>query len=344
MPEKVTLPARRYPRTAASWCSPHSWIMVTGFRFSRWRLLPVRRAPRRPSGPPTAGTLASPLTTFSRELTQPAVHRKRWPPCPTPRTRIWHLESSRRHRAGQLGRRIGRSDVASIRGRWRGDGVDAGRPVEGRALSHVAHVSPRRHTLSVFPLRTAGRRGHVRWFSRGRRREPVSSADIGHRCAGCFRKWPPVLSARRHADRTAIRRSQHGAPAAAGARGPDSSRVLHRNVFGVRRRRLRLSDRIGVGPSSSPGLTGGKDRRHVRTAGTDRRVVFSPDGKRAVAKDAPYSVPGDLWMLDLASGRGTRFTFSRRVFARCVVSRRGPHCLLGRPSRRHDLRESRLRT
>jgi serine/threonine protein kinase/Tol biopolymer transport system component len=54
--------------------------------------------------------------------------------------------------------------------------------------------------------------------------------------------------------------------------------------------------------------------------GTDGRVVLSPDGKRAVAKDAPYNVPGDLWMLDLATGQRTRFTFSRNVYSPAVWS------------------------
>ncbi len=54
--------------------------------------------------------------------------------------------------------------------------------------------------------------------------------------------------------------------------------------------------------------------------GTDGRVVLSPDGARAVAKDAPYGVPGDLWMLDLASGGRTRFTFSKEVYSPAVWS------------------------
>jgi eukaryotic-like serine/threonine-protein kinase len=53
---------------------------------------------------------------------------------------------------------------------------------------------------------------------------------------------------------------------------------------------------------------------------TDSRVVLSPDGRRAVAKDAPYNVPGDLWMLDLASGGRTRFTFSKNVYSPAVWS------------------------
>jgi len=54
--------------------------------------------------------------------------------------------------------------------------------------------------------------------------------------------------------------------------------------------------------------------------GTDWRVVLSPDGKRAVVKDAPYDVPGDLWMLDLGGGRRTRFTFKKDVYAPPVWS------------------------
>jgi Tol biopolymer transport system component len=54
--------------------------------------------------------------------------------------------------------------------------------------------------------------------------------------------------------------------------------------------------------------------------GSDRRVVLSPDGRRAVAKDAPYNVPGDLWMLDVASGRRTRFTFKGDVYSPAVWS------------------------
>jgi serine/threonine protein kinase len=129
-----------------------------------------------------------------------------------------------------------------------GAATDAGRPIQRRVRSHVAHVSPRRPLLSVLPLRTAGRGGHVRGFSRRRRGEPVASADIGHRRASGLREWPPLLSARRHTDGATIRRSPPGAPRRAGARGPGrrDDVVLHRNVFGVRRRRLRLSDRIGA--------------------------------------------------------------------------------------------------
>ncbi len=54
--------------------------------------------------------------------------------------------------------------------------------------------------------------------------------------------------------------------------------------------------------------------------GTDRQVVLSPDGARAVAKDAPYDVPGDLWTLDLASGGRTRFTFNKDVYSPAVWS------------------------
>jgi hypothetical protein len=64
----------------------------------------------------------------------------------------------------------------------------------------------------------------------------------------------------------------------------------------------------------------GKSVGTVGPPGTDRRVVLSPDGRRAVAKDAPYNVPGDLWMLDLASGNRTRFTFNKNVYSPAVWS------------------------
>ena len=64
----------------------------------------------------------------------------------------------------------------------------------------------------------------------------------------------------------------------------------------------------------------GKTVGTVGPPGTDGRVVLSPDGQRAIAKDAPYNVPGDLWMLDLASGGRTRFTFSKNVYSAAVWS------------------------
>jgi serine/threonine protein kinase len=57
--------------------------------------------------------------------------------------------------------------------------------------------------------------------------------------------------------------------------------------------------------------------------GTDRLVVLSPDGRRAVVKDAPYDVPGDLWTLDFASGRRTRLTFHKEVYSPGVWSSDG---------------------
>jgi len=64
----------------------------------------------------------------------------------------------------------------------------------------------------------------------------------------------------------------------------------------------------------------GKTVGTIGSPGTDRRVVLSPDGARAVAKDAPYNVPGDLWMLALANGGRTRITFNKDVYAPGVWS------------------------
>ena len=67
----------------------------------------------------------------------------------------------------------------------------------------------------------------------------------------------------------------------------------------------------------------GKTLGTVGSPTTDRQAVLSPDGTKAVVKDAPYSMPGDLWLLDLASGRSTRFTFSKDVFSSAVWSHDG---------------------
>lgn len=64
----------------------------------------------------------------------------------------------------------------------------------------------------------------------------------------------------------------------------------------------------------------GKTLGTLGAPGRDGRVVLSPDGRRAVAKDAPYNVPGDLWMLDRASGGRTRLTSKRDVYSPAVWS------------------------
>jgi eukaryotic-like serine/threonine-protein kinase len=53
---------------------------------------------------------------------------------------------------------------------------------------------------------------------------------------------------------------------------------------------------------------------------TDASIALSPDGKRAVVKDSPYGVPGDLWTIDLATGRRTRLTFQKNVYSPGVWS------------------------
>src|SRR5262249_40755743 len=52
----------------------------------------------------------------------------------------------------------------------------------------------------------------------------------------------------------------------------------------------------------------------------ERAVALSPDGKRAVARDADYDVPGDLWTVDLSSGQRTRLTFRRNDYSPGVWS------------------------
>src|SRR5262249_19000065 len=76
--------------------------------------------------------------------------------------------------------------------------------------------------------------------------------------------------------------------------------------------------------------------------GTDASVVLSPDGKRAVVKDSPFQVPGDLWTLDFAGG-SARVSHSIRTCTRLACGLRiASAWVLGRPSRRHVIRESRV--
>jgi Tol biopolymer transport system component len=64
----------------------------------------------------------------------------------------------------------------------------------------------------------------------------------------------------------------------------------------------------------------GKTVTTLGARGADWRVALSPDDTRAVVKDAPYNVAGDLWMVDVASGRRTRFTFDKNAYSPGVWS------------------------
>jgi eukaryotic-like serine/threonine-protein kinase len=64
----------------------------------------------------------------------------------------------------------------------------------------------------------------------------------------------------------------------------------------------------------------GKTISTIGQPSTDSRVALSPDGKRAALKDAAYGWTGDLWTLDLSSGRRTRLTFTKAVFSPGVWS------------------------
>ena len=103
-------------------CSRRPHKTDYGFAISMHRnggVCRVRRAPRLRSGPPTAATSASPLTTSSGRLTRPAVHRKRWPAFPIPRrgqapgigraTSCWGVGAADRAvRCGECRREVGR--------------------------------------------------------------------------------------------------------------------------------------------------------------------------------------------------------------------------------------------
>ncbi len=131
-------------------------LWLRDFDALEWRRLPGTEGATAPFWSPDSRHLGFTVDEHeSGELIRPAVHRRPWRVFPTPRAGPGPgIEG--RHRVGELGRRIGRSAVESVRGRWRGHGGDRGRLSQGRVQSHVAHVPPRRQTLSVFPLRTAG--------------------------------------------------------------------------------------------------------------------------------------------------------------------------------------------
>ncbi|HEU4892278.1 MAG TPA: protein kinase [Vicinamibacterales bacterium] len=64
----------------------------------------------------------------------------------------------------------------------------------------------------------------------------------------------------------------------------------------------------------------GKAMSTVGPPGADAAISLSPDGKRAVVRDAGYNVPGDLWTIDLSDGRRTRLTFRRNNYSPGVWS------------------------
>ncbi len=112
------------------------------------------------------------------------------------------------------------------------------------------------------------RRRHVRGFSRRRRREPVASADIGHRRASGLREWPPLLSARRTLMAQpfdARRLEPDGLPV------PWPKMSGSRGLHGIFRCPTKASSSIGPhrrpAPSSSARLTG----RGRPSARSDRR-------------------------------------------------------------------------
>jgi serine/threonine protein kinase/Tol biopolymer transport system component len=55
----------------------------------------------------------------------------------------------------------------------------------------------------------------------------------------------------------------------------------------------------------------GKTLSNFGEPGQDILIKLSPDGTRGAVRDAGTSTPGDLWTLDFASGRRTRFTFQK---------------------------------
>ena len=55
----------------------------------------------------------------------------------------------------------------------------------------------------------------------------------------------------------------------------------------------------------------GKALGTVGSTGEFVQLALSPDGTRIISRDRPLNSQGDLWLLDLAKGTNTRFTFTR---------------------------------
>jgi serine/threonine protein kinase len=64
----------------------------------------------------------------------------------------------------------------------------------------------------------------------------------------------------------------------------------------------------------------GKVVRTMGQPGRNHEISLSPDATRAIVRDAFYNTLGDLWMVDLVSGRRARFTFSQSNYSPAVWS------------------------
>jgi hypothetical protein len=64
----------------------------------------------------------------------------------------------------------------------------------------------------------------------------------------------------------------------------------------------------------------GKVLGTVGPPGPNSQVSLSPDGTRAAVRDARYDSQGDLWIVDIASGRRTRLTFLQSDYSPAVWS------------------------
>ena len=242
---------------------------------------------------------------------------------PDRRAAIRHLESSWRHRAGKLGRRIGRSDVASIRGRGRGDASDPGRSSKGEFVHTWPTFLPDGKHFLYFRSGPPDVEGmyvgslDVDAGSQSRQRILATGVPAVFANGHLFFPRAGTLMAQPF---DAGRMELHDAPVPVAqdvgitwySTGvfsvSDEGVFVYRTASAPRTFQLTSIDRQG------------KTVRTFGPPGTDGRVVLSPDGARAVAKDAPYGVPGDLWMLDLASGGRTRFTFNEDVYSPAVWS------------------------
>ena len=175
-----------------------------------------------------------------------------------------------------------------------------------------------RQTFSLFPLRNARGGGHLPWFSRSDAPGSAAESDSGE----CF----PASYANGYVFFTRAN-TLMAQPFDAGRLRIEGAPVsVAENVlttwFGTGAFSVSPSGTLVYRTGSAAGsvqLTWvdrqGKTLSTVGSPGTDFGITLSPDGKRAVVKDTPYDVPGDLWTLDFTTGRCTRLTFRKDVYS-----------------------------
>ena len=273
----------RYPRTAASWRALGAGLWLRDLDALEWRRLPGTEGASTPFWSPDSRYVGFIVGDTLRRVDTTGGPPETVASFPTAAARIGHLESSWRHRGGELGRRIGWSAVASVPGRGRGDGGDR-RSTSPRESSFTR--GPRFFPTAITFCISAPARPTSRACTLVRSTSTPANQSrqriLATNVPATFANGHLILSARRHADGTTIRRSPPGAPGRSPVPVAEDVQITW-YFIGM----FSVSDE-GVfvyRTASAPGtfqLTWvdrqGKTVGTVGPPGTDGRVVLSPDG------------------------------------------------------------------